>query len=424
MTFDIFFSICQTPVEGAHPNERGMFENFFSQVRLADALGFGCAWIAETHLSCQVQKRNPGAVIPHFEGEIGLNTDVLQIAHKVFAQTKRIHIGSAIRNILCNGGPIAHAEAIKMFLTLHDLDPSESRLLEIGFASGRFPFSNTPYGVRPRNRLEEAAWPVLRGLIFQEATEIFLRLLRGEVIGSADVRPKRLTRDLFRNEDDWRRVVASWEGLSADEKQREAISTGADTQALAITVAPLWSFDPVGVIPFEAPMRHLRLTIGAHDAATQDFANQFLPVGVFNLSITPGAKIEETHARLQQTYNRKPWGAADGKWSRRLMPRTSLVFLDSDGDRAKRTAEKAIATYWKAVEGTLDPAKVAQAVDNALVGTPADVAEQMNERFHPEDRLMLWFDFGNHDSRAVENSMRLFMEKVAPNVRGRAGLVP
>src|SRR6185436_5607390 len=98
------------------PPERVMFENFFEQVEHADALGFGTAWVAESHLSTEVQKSNPEAVIPHFAGEIGLNTDILQLAHRVFARTRRIHIGSAIMNILCNGGPIAAAERIKAFL--------------------------------------------------------------------------------------------------------------------------------------------------------------------------------------------------------------------------------------------------------------------------------------------------------------------
>jgi hypothetical protein len=108
MKFDIFLSICQTEVDGFMPSEKVMFQNFFDQIRLADDLDFGTAWVAETHLSCQVQKENPGAVIPHFKGEIGLNTDILQVAHQVFSKTKKINIGSAIRNIICNGGPIAH----------------------------------------------------------------------------------------------------------------------------------------------------------------------------------------------------------------------------------------------------------------------------------------------------------------------------
>ena len=100
MKFDIFFSICQTPVNGYLPDERTMFLNFFDQVRHADELGYEIAWVAESHLSCEVQKKNPGAVIPHFQGEIGLNTDILQLAHKIFAQTQRIHVGSAIRSIV------------------------------------------------------------------------------------------------------------------------------------------------------------------------------------------------------------------------------------------------------------------------------------------------------------------------------------
>lgn len=405
-----------------------MFENFFDQVVWADQLGYGCAWVAETHLSCQVQKRNPGAVIPHFEGEIGLNTDILQIAHVVFAKTKSISVGSAIRNIMCNGGPIAHAEAIKMFLTIQGyLQRAESasgrggdRLLEIGFASGRFPFSNAPYGVRPRNRFEQAAWPALRGQVFLEGAEIFLRLLKGEIIGSKDIRRKQITRANFRSDEDWKKVIHAWESLDDHEKARDAIRTGADLETLAFEVQPFWNFDPVGVLPFDAPTKFLRLTVGAHDAESQNRVNEILPVGVFNLSITPTPQIEETHKRMSLKYNKTPWGASDGVWSRALMPRTALVFIDEDSAKARARSKEAIATYWKAVEGTLDPAKVAQAVDNALTGTPAEIIEQMNSRFHPDDRLMLWFDFNNHDNQAVKHSMRLFMEKVAPFVRGHA----
>src|SRR5205823_2178274 len=184
-----------------------MFRNFFEQVELADALGFGTAWVAESHLSTEVQKMNPGAVIPHFVGEIGLNTDILQLAHRVFARTKRIGVGSAIMNILCNGGPIAAAERIKTFLSLHGLNPEEKRLLTIGFASGRFPFINIPYGIVPRNAVEEAAWPVVKNKIFEEATEIFLRLLRGETLNSAMITPRALRRADFRSDADWQRVV-------------------------------------------------------------------------------------------------------------------------------------------------------------------------------------------------------------------------
>lgn len=391
MRFDVFFSICQTPVDGYTPSERVMFENFFSQAELADELGVGTAWVAETHLSCQVQKRNPGAVIPHFEGEIGLNTDILQVAHLLFARTKRIHVGSAIRNIQCNGGPIAHAEAIRTFLTLHGLKPNENRVLDIGFASGRFPFSNTPYGIRPRNAVESAAWPVLKGKIFQEASEIFLRLLRGDILASKDITPKILNAKDFRSPDDW-------------EKVRKIHGSAGDQ----IEIPSFWTFDQVGVIPFEAPMELLKLTIGCHDLETQVFANQFLPCGVFNLSITPAHQIEKTHQVMKEKFHR-----AGGPWTRAHMPRTVLVFLDKNPLRAREKAVKAMENYWRAIEGTLDPEKVRNAVDNALVGDAAQIREELIKRFHPEDRLMLWFDFNNHDNADVKHSMKEFMEKIA-----------
>src|SRR5688572_31860335 len=220
MELDIFFSICQTDVHGYTPSERVMFENFFEQVVLADELGFGTAWVAESHLSTEIQKTNPGAVIPHFAGEIGLNTDILQLGHRVFARTKRIGMGSAITNILCNGGPIAAAERIKTFLALHGLDEEEQRILTIGFASGRFPFINVPYGIVPRTPVEAAAWPVVKNKIFEEATEIFLRLLKGEVLSSQQVAPRALRRADFRTDQDWQRVVDA-HGQYADERSEE-----------------------------------------------------------------------------------------------------------------------------------------------------------------------------------------------------------
>lgn len=401
MKFDVFFSICQTEVDGYMPNERQMFQNFFEQLHLADELGFGCAWLAETHLSCQVQKQNANPVIPHFKGEIGLNTDVFQMAHIIFNRTKNLEVGSAILNIQCNGGPIARAESLRTALSLHGLDPAEKRKLQIGFAAGRFPFSNTPYGIRPRNRWEEAAWPALRGKIFREATEIFLRLVKGEVLSSADISPKTLSRPDFRSDDDWEKVIEAY-GQSVD----------------VIPIDPTWQFEKVGVIPTESPLDLLQLTIGAHDEGTQTFANQFYPCGVFNLSITPGAQIEQTHERMKRIYH--PDG---GPWRRYYMPRTVLVFVDDSpgvgeeekNRRARERANSAMENYWRALQGTVLPERVDQAVDNALVGSPDRVREQLSSRFDSDDRLMLWFDFNDHDSQRVCRNMRWFMEKVAPH---------
>ena len=395
MELDIFFSISQTEVGGYMPSEKVMFENFFEQVELADELGFGTAWVAESHLSTEVQKTNPGAVIPHFVGEIGLNTDILQLGHRVFARTKRISIGSAIMNILCNGGPIAAAERVKTFLALHGLDEAERRLLTVGFAAGRFPFINIPYGIVPRNPVEEAAWPVVKSRILEEATEIFLRLLGGETLSSEDVAKRSLKAGDFRTPADWQRVV-------------EAHDSAVDE----IPLAPRWVFPNLKIVPQESRMDLLRLSIGSHDPQTQIFANTIMPVGVFNLSITPGDEIEKTNERMAKHYN-----AAGGGWHRRLMPRTVLVFInDDDPDAAAGEAREALSNYWRALEGTLDEEKVRRATNNALVGDAETIAAQVRERFHPEDRLMLWFDFNNHDSKRVMKNMRDFMEKVAPAV--------
>ena len=55
MKYDVFFSISQTPVDGYKPDEATMLRNFFDQVQLADELGYGIAWIAQAHLSTEIQ---------------------------------------------------------------------------------------------------------------------------------------------------------------------------------------------------------------------------------------------------------------------------------------------------------------------------------------------------------------------------------
>ena len=64
-----------------------------------------------------------------------------------------------------------------------------------------------------------------------------------------------------------------------------------------------------------------------------------------------------------------------------------------------------------------DPAKVEKAANNALVGSPETIAKQIVDRYHPEDRLMLWFDFFNHDNAHVSMMMEQFQAKVAPLVQ-------
>ncbi len=406
MDWDIFFSISQTPVDGVTPPERAMFSNFFEQAVAADELGFGTAWVAESHLSSEVQKRTSHPVIPHWQGEVGLNCDILQLAHQVFRRTRRLEVGSAVMNILCSGGPIAHAERVATFCALHGVDPAERRRLHVGFAAGRFDFMNRAMGVGPRSPLEEAAWPVLKGKVFAEAAEVFLRLLRGDALSSDEVRRTTLARADFRSDEAWAKV-ADLAGVARD---------------AVLDVPRRWSFEVLKVVPQAWRRDLLQLVVGSHEPATQVEVNRILPVQVFNLSITKPEVIDETHRRMAAAYH--PDG---GPWRRAYMPRTVFVFLNErDGlspasrrAAAREEARAALSAYWTALEGTLDPKKVEGAADNALVGDADEVAEQVVARFHPEDRLMLWFDFFNHDSGRVVENMARFMERVVPRVRER-----
>ena len=411
LRFDIFFSISHTPdTSGYTPSESEMFTSFFDQVELADRLGFGVGWVAQAHLSTEVQKRNSRPVVPHFPGEVGLCTDFFQIAGQMFARTERMEVGSAVMSILGSGGPIAQAERVGSFLALHGLDPDESRRLHIGFSAGRFEFMARPYGVFPRDAVEEAAWPALRGQIFSEATEIFLRLLNGEVVSSDMIRPTVLSRGNFRSDEDWGMV-----------QQAAVECRGLDGEPDEVPIENRYEFEEIKTIPQEWRRELLNLVLGSHDPKLQADVNKFRPVQVFNLSITPPQIIEETHDRFRRHYH--PDG---GPWERSMMPRTIMVFVnDEEGltpeernAAAMDEAKAALSTYWNALEGTIDPAKIERATDNAVIGNVERVSEQILERFHPDDRLMCWFDFFNHDSERVKRNMTAFMTKVAPRVNG------
>ncbi len=258
-----------------------------------------------------------------------------------------------------------------------------------------------PYGIVPRNELEEVAWSALRGKIFWEASEIMLRLIRGDTICSNDIRETILTREDFRSEEDWKAV-------------QDANGSG-DSE---IKIPRRYVFEDIKSVPQEWNREKLNLVLGSHQPELQVYVNQFMPVQVFNLSITQPEVIEATHERMQKSYQ--------GEWQRRMMPRTVMVFLnEEDGltDEEKNAAAKiesegALSSYWSALEGTLDPNKVAKAANNAVIGNAKEVAAQIKERFHPDDRLMLWFDFFRHDSERICRDMRAFMDMVVPLVNG------
>ncbi|MED6297547.1 MAG: luciferase [Candidatus Thermoplasmatota archaeon] len=401
MEFDVFFSISQTPdAAGTFPDETTMYSNYLEQLQVADELGYGVAWLAQAHLSTEVQKQNRNPVIPHWQGEVGLCTDFFQLALLSMEKTNQIEIGSAVLSILANGGPIAVAERIGNFCALQEVR-GDSRKLNVGFSAGRFQFMAAPYGIVPRNELEEVAWSALRGKIFWEASEIMLRLIRGDTICSNDIRETILTREDFRSEEDWKAV-------------QDANGSG-DSE---IKIPRRYVFEDIKSVPQEWNREKLNLVLGSHQPELQVYVNQFMPVQVFNLSITQPEVIEATHERMQKSYK--------GEWQRRMMPRTVMVFLnEEDGltDEEKNAAAKiesegALSSYWSALEGTLDPNKVAKAANNAVIGNAKEVAAQIKERFHPDDRLMLWFDFFRHDSERICRDMRAFMDMVVPLVNG------
>ena len=409
MEHDIFFSISQTPDgEGHIPSESVMLKNYFEQLACADELGFGVGWIAQAHLSTETQKSNSKPVVPHWQGEVGLCTDFPQLALESFRRTSSIEIGSAVVSILASGGPIAQAERMANLLSLHGLESSEKRRLHVGFSAGRFEFMARPYGIVPRNAIEEAAWPALRGQIFMEAAEIFLRLLRGDTINSTLIRDTVLTRDNFRSDEDW---VAVQEAAV----EFEALGERPDS----ITIPHRYVFEDLKIIPTEFRKELLQLVAGTHDPRAQTFVNSILPVKVFNLSITSPEVIDATHERMTEVFH--PSG---GAWVRGDMPRTSFVFINAEeglsaeeqSAAAHREADIALGAYWNALEGTIDPDKVTKAANNALIGNVEEIANQMIERFHPDDRIMAWFDFFNHDSARVCRNMTAYMQQVVPRV--------
>ena len=79
------------------------------------------------------------------------------------------------------------------------------------------------------------------------------------------------------------------------------------------------------------------MVAGTHDPRAQEFVNQFLPVKVFNLSITSPEVIDDTHQRMSQYFHE-----SGVKWQRRDMPRTSFVFInDEDGLTPSQQSEAA-----------------------------------------------------------------------------------
>jgi alkanesulfonate monooxygenase SsuD/methylene tetrahydromethanopterin reductase-like flavin-dependent oxidoreductase (luciferase family) len=377
MKFDVFHSIGRIDSVSPRLGDAAVFRQFFRQLGAAEALGFGTMWVAESHFSSEVQKHNPEPVIPNYHGEVGLNADSMQLAQVILERTQRIGFGTAIFNIVGgNGGPLAAADRVRSLAWLNHLRDTPRRL-DIGIASGRFPYINRPFGIVPRDAAEREHWREVQRYVFAEALEIFLRLTAGDTLGSADV-------ELYKGKD--------------------------------LPFGPRWQFERLKLVP-EMPSDAAgapRFVLGSADPLARDHAMRFADLDIFNLSFTPPDAINKTHAEMT-----KLCAAVGRTWHRARMPRTVLVFIDKDAKKARARADAAFDTYIEAMRGTAQVPDKQLLMDRALIGDSAMVRAQLAaddpHGFHADDRLMLWFEFNQTDGDAILAQMRQFGDDVMPH---------
>lgn len=382
MIFDVFHSAGRIDSLPDKLSDRQVFEGVFAQCRLADALDYGTFWLAESHFSSEVQKRHSNPVIPNYQGEVGLNCDSPQLIQLLTARTNRIGFGTAIYNIVGgNGGPIAAADRIRSLAFLNQF-ATMPRKLDIGFASGRFPFINRPFGIRPRNEAEADNWSQISKNIMCEATEIFLRLVQGQTLNSHQL-------------------------------------TTYAMNAAGDPCPARWSFEDLMLVPAlsDDDLKRINFVIGSHDPRAQEVALKWADCDIFNLSFTDPEKIDSIHQAMIQRYTNSS-ATAERRWHRSRMPRTVLVFIDQDRRKAHERANQCIDTYIEAMRGTAAVPDKSILLERALIGDPQEIVEQMSpdnpRRLHPDDRIMLWFEFNQSSSERICDQMKLFAEKVVP----------
>jgi len=403
MQFDLFHSIGRIDSLKRIPSDREVFSAFFEQCSLGEQLGFETMWVAESHFSSEVQKGHLRPVIPHYKGEVGLNADSCQLAQLIFAKTKKIGFGTAIYNIVGgNGGPIASADRIRSLAYFNSLSAAPRRL-HIGVAAGRFPYINAPFGIFPRDQAESKLWPQYSRLIFIEALEIFLRLSRGESISSNDLKSWMIDRSFFRSDEEFSSALAS-----AD----------LPVSAPGLPYRPRWEFELLKLVPDLSQSDYsswMNFVLGSHDPLARDHGLQFADLDIFNLSFTPPDQLAKVHEEMFVRYRES--GRA---WDRSRMPRTVLVFIDRNHQRAMDMASQCFDTYIEAMRGTVVLPPKEQLMARALIGDPAAIRDQLhpeNSRaFHSSDRLMLWFEFNQIEFSGIQDQMKLFVEQVIPHV--------
>lgn len=401
MQFDIFHSIGRIDSVKPTPSDGTVFREFLRQCREGEAMGYQTMWVAESHFSSEVQKHHKHPVIPNYHGEVGLNADSCQLAQLIFRETKQLGFGTAIFNIVGgNGGPIGAADRIRTLAFLNQLSPNP-RKLHIGVAAGRFPYINAPFGITPRNAYETLLWPQIQRVIFLEALEIFLRLSHGETISSNDVTPWVIDERFFRSKEEF-------------ESTRSRINSEIGTQD-RLDYPKRWNFEPIKLVPdvSEAKVSEsVRYVLGSHDPLARDLALKYADIDVFNLSFTPPDQLNKIHQEMFARYER-----AGRSWNRGRLPRTVLVFIDEKVEVAQKRAEECFDTYIEAMRGTVVLPPKSDLMERALIGSPEMILDQLHPEniqkgFHPEDRLMLWFEFNQVDHDGILKQMKLFSERV------------
>jgi alkanesulfonate monooxygenase SsuD/methylene tetrahydromethanopterin reductase-like flavin-dependent oxidoreductase (luciferase family) len=388
MQFDLFHSLGRIDSLRPIPKDQEIFHQFFRQCREGEALGFNTIWVAESHFSSEVQKHSKQPVIPNYSGEVGLNNDSCQLAHKVWSYTKSMGFGTAIFNIVGgNGGPIAAADRLRALNFLNNQE-SSPRKLYFGIAAGRFPYINAPFGIVPRDRTEQLLWPSYQRFIFLEALEIFLRLSNGEELSSDHIRKFRF-----------------------DDKARDTLRQ--NNLPVDTPYAHRWTFESLKLVPELDTPHWLTYVLGSSDPMARDLAFEFADMDLFNLSFTPSAELEKVHTELSAKLSppRKPW-------HRSRLPRTVLIFIDNSVKKAQERAEKCFDTYIEAMRGTVQLPDRASLMEKALIGDPETIAEQLQpgarHGFHRDDKLMLWFEFNQVDHDDILRQMKLFAKDVMP----------
>jgi alkanesulfonate monooxygenase SsuD/methylene tetrahydromethanopterin reductase-like flavin-dependent oxidoreductase (luciferase family) len=394
MIFDLFHSVSDPVVGGISLGPRRVCEQFLRQAKLAEAMGFDTLWLAESHFSSEVQKKTKVATIPQFRGEVGINSDSFQWFHTLARETTRINLGTGIHNIVGgSGGPIASADRVNTLRFINQNFWHPARTLRIGVAAGRFPYQNAPFSGLARNRTEEDFWFALKRVIFLEALEIFLRLVKGETLSSNVLEKYAVTHE---------EAEKQW-GPKLEEMKRK--------YAFPFPLPQRWAFEPLQLVPRVENDQHLRVVLGSADPWAVEVGTKHWDIDLFNLSFTPPAEIDRLHEKMSALAK-----AQARVWTRDRLPRTVLVFIDPDRKKARALADFVLDTYIEAMRGTAAVPDKQVLLERALIGDAAEIRDQLSpenpRRFHAQDRLMLWFEFNQLDGEQVERQMRYFHESV------------